>query len=193
MNFDSFYVLQSEHKRGALIVAASTDMLPPAKISQLLRGETILSSPLQFHHHMGSRPTDILDTGHVIPLISDRVFNILQDDGFSGWSTYPVEVFGKGGARLPGYHGLMVTGRCGPIDQSRSRIIVKPPPVPTGRHYQVRLGLYFDPASYDGSDLFLPEGTAFILVTERVKKALENAKCSNAALERITEIERSLL
>ena len=42
--------------------------------------------------------------------VSDRVVDLLRDGGFTGWDTYPIEVFLKDGSRLPGYRGLMVTG-----------------------------------------------------------------------------------
>jgi len=43
--------------------------------------------------------------------------------------------------------------------------------------------------TWDGSDLFLPEGTGYKFVTEEIKTALEKAKIRNIWFERITEIE----
>lgn len=51
-------------------------------------------------------------------------------------------------------------------------------------------GFYFDPASWDGHDLFVPEGTGQIFVVERAKEVMERAELSNIQLQRITEIER---
>jgi hypothetical protein len=53
------------------------------------------------------------------------------------------------------------------------------------------VGLFFDETSWDGSDLFQPQGTLFVLVRDSVRRALEEAKVRNVAFERITDIERT--
>ena len=71
--------------------------------------------PLIFRQKKGSggrKLVDFINTGwgDVPGPVSDRVIGLLRDGGFTGWDTYPVEVFLKDGSRLPGYRGLMVTG-----------------------------------------------------------------------------------
>lgn len=51
---------------------------------------------------------------------SDRVIDLLRDEGFTGWDTFPVEVYLKDGSRLLGYQGLIVTGKCGALDPAAS-------------------------------------------------------------------------
>ena len=68
--------------------------------------------------------------------------------------------------------------------------MILPPPVPEGNEVPGLRGLLFDPATWDGSDVFTPETTTFVLVTDAVREALEAASPSNLRLERITEIER---
>lgn len=158
-------------------------------VERVFRGEHRLSAPIVFHpmkHGGGSTPYDLMGTTFPpLLLISDRVVSVLR--GFSGWTTYPVEVHGKKGERIPGYHGLAVTGRCGPIDYTQSTPRVCEPPAPQGRRSRQWFGLCFDPRTWDGSDVFVPEGTSIKVVVEAVKQALEKAKITNADFIPLTE------
>lgn len=188
MDFDRLYKLGRARKRTSLHVAPRE----PDEIDDfaILRGEIRPQKPLVFEYMKGasgSTPRDLVSTSLVsLRLISDRVISVLRE--FSGWGTYPVEVYGKKGERIPGYHGLAVTGRCGPIDDSRSRPAVYPPAVPQGRPTLVWIGLYFDPETWDGSDVFLPEDSANIFVTEAVKEAFEKAKITNVEFTPLTQV-----
>jgi len=150
-------------------------------------------SPIVFRRDSGSRAYDYVTTTYaILQLVSQRFIDVLREGGFTGWSTYPVEVYGKHGELIPGYHGLAITGRCGPIDDSMSELIWCEPVQPgKTKHYQRLLGLYFDPESWDGSDLFCPEGTARVIVRDVVKDALEAVKITNVDFTSITEELRS--
>lgn len=50
-------------------------------------------------------------------------------------------------------------------------------------------GVRFDPSTWDGSDLFMPEDSTWILVTEEVKRAFDRAKVRNVLFQRVTEFE----
>lgn len=140
---------------------------------------------------MGARsPRDVIWTGFAAPLlISDRIVDLLGKLGAQGWSTYKVQLSGKRGERITGYSGLSAPGRCGPIDNSRS--------VEIGRRFPAGIfpvwrGLYFEPQTWDGSHVFMPEGRAgWIFVVEAVKQAFEKAKVKNVDFRRLEEIERS--
>ncbi|HEY8207038.1 MAG TPA: hypothetical protein VIG99_06145, partial [Myxococcaceae bacterium] len=125
-----------------------------------------------------SKPSDFIYTTLATPIIiSDRVVGILKDGGFSGWRTYPIELLGKGGNRIPGYHGLAVHGRCGPIDESRA---VKLDQIMPGGVFPAWYGLFFDSETWDGSDLFMTSSAkAWVFVVDAVKRALEKAKVTN--------------
>lgn len=49
--------------------------------------------------------------------------------------------------------------------------------------------LQFWPETWDGSDLFSPEGSRLVIVTQAVCDALVKAKVTNARMKRITEVE----
>lgn len=107
----------------------------------------------------------------------------------SGWRTYPIDLFGKDGLRIPGHQGLAVHGRCGPIDDNRS---VKFHEIYPGGVFPAWRGLYFDPASRDGSDLFMPAGEAgWILAVDAVKRAFEKAKATNLLFTALDQVEQA--
>ena len=139
-----------------------------------------------------SKPSDLIFTTLATPvIISDRVVGILKGEGFTGWQTYLIRLFGKDGVRIRGYHGLAVHGRCGPLDDSRS--VKRDKILPSGifpRWY----GLFFDPATWDGSDLFMTSGPqAWVFVVEAVKRAFEKAKVTNVEFTALDQLERARL
>lgn len=188
MDFSKLYLIRDADIRGALVV--SLGQLDHIAIA---RAEKLPTVPLVGRCLQGGSPRDVVATGYAaLDLFSDRVIQVLRDGGFTGWTTYPVEIYGKNGVRIDGYHGFAVTGRCGPVDWSKGKKVRKPPPVPQGQGYDAWMGLYFDPYSWDGSDVFMPEGGATCnIVVERVKLVLEKAKVTNIRFKPLTEFERS--
>lgn len=159
----------------------------------LTRGERRPKEPLAFVHRMGGKvPSDVIWTGYVvIHIFADRVVELLRQKGFTGWSTYPVEVRGKDGEVFPGYHGMSFPGRCGPIENARSTIVYEQMP---GGVFPRHKGIFFAPETWDGSDFFMPsDGSGFVFVTEAVKEAFEKAKVKNVCFSRLDEIKRILL
>ena len=155
----------------------------------LFRGEIQLPSPLRLGTYSGGHPSDFLWAGltHII-CISQRVVDLLSENGITGWSVYPVEVFGRNGEPLPKYNGLSVIGPDCVRDRSRSQIVDKPPPVDGGRGYQVYHGLYFDENQWDGSDFFRVLGIATV-VTDKVYRIFKRAKVTNVRFTPLTEVE----
>ncbi|MDY5043654.1 MAG: hypothetical protein SPF15_06610, partial [Candidatus Cryptobacteroides sp.] len=57
----------------------------------------------------GSKIHEINPTNGVsYPIVSDRVISILEDNGITGWKTYPIILYDKHGNRLDGYNGFYV-------------------------------------------------------------------------------------
>ncbi len=121
-------------------------------------------------------------------IVSDRIVDILKSEGFSGWDTYPVELYGRDGSRIPGYQGLAVRGRCGVVDRERSVPFKKVMP---GGVFTWWRGLYFDPATWDGSDIFVAsERGGWIFVLDEVKRALLDAGVKNLQFTPLDDVER---
>lgn len=137
-------------------------------------------------------PTDVIWTSLVAPIIvSDRLVAILRHEGFVGWDTFNVSLKGKSGEPIDGYSGLVVRGRCGKIEDTLSVQFDKTMPAGVFPWWR---GLYFDPATWDGSDFFMPAGNVgWVFVTEAVKRALEKAKVRNVEFIALSEVERLLL
>ncbi len=140
----------------------------------LLNGILVPSSPVRAVHLKGSRLRDVIWTGTIgVTLISTRFVDFLLRHAITGWRTYPVHLFDRAQRPVPDYHGLAIVGRCGAIDDARAVRCVIPPRSPAGRGVPGKRGLYFMDDQWDGSDLFLPAGTAFIFAVERLRRAAE--------------------
>lgn len=163
----------------------------------LTRGEVEASGPIQVSWYMrGAMPSDFVWTGNAWALVVHRrVVQLLREKGFTGWGMYVVSVIDKGGDYHPDYEGLVVWGRCGPADLSRSVVVLSQPPSEyyVGGRFPQFLGYYFPEDSWDGSDIFMemPDArarkTARVFITERLRLAFEAARVKNVKFERLTE------
>ena len=151
-------------------------------------GEVVPREPVVFKRQEGSLARDLMGgTAITNNLVSQAFIDALESNGITGWSTYPVRLFGKADQELPGYYGLAVTGRSGPADKSRSRVV---------RHRRAdgslvvrsdgsivkrRYGWFIDPETWDGMDLFVVGTTRAICVTVAAKEKLEAAGLTGLA------------
>jgi hypothetical protein len=157
---------------------------------EIYSGDFICSNPLEFKYYVGgATPYDIIATGWVgIYLISYKTIDLLIRNNIRGWKVYPTIVFDKKNNVLNNYSVLTITGKCGSIDWSKSYEFQKQL-TPTGQFANMLRGIHFDYNEWDGSDIFIPKGSKFILVTERVKILFELNKISNAEFKEIESIE----
>jgi hypothetical protein len=185
-DYRRFYVLDEAFRRGALRVHALRDIPDPLALT---RGE-VAAQPVRFHHDAGTRAYDLVGTtwGGIL-LVSDRVISALEEHHFTGWRAYTVALFDSRGAAIDGYSGLAVTGRCGPVEDGLSPLMPVPPRGPGGSVVMARIGLRFVPDTWDGSDLFVPDETGLVFVTQAVRDALCAIKVTNMNFTRITEVE----
>ena len=122
----------------------------------------------------GSKIHEINPTNGVsYPIVSDRVISILEDNGITGWKTYPIILYDKHGNRLDGYNGFYVDvmkgmgldfeppqDRCDKTTEDWKWIVTK-----RG---------WLDITNWDGRD-FTRAGWG-IIVTERVVKLFKKEK-----------------
>lgn len=151
------------------------------------RGEIPVASATAAWFMGAAQPEAWIETGAVHPnLFSPALVLALRQIGATGWATYPVALTGKWDEPLATYYGLVVHGRCGPIDESRSVRVVRE--YPAGRFTRLR-GLFFDESSWDGSDFFMPrDRTGWIFVTRRIRDVIA-ARVRHAGLEHLYEVE----
>ena len=122
----------------------------------------------------GSKIHEINPTNGVsYPIVSDRVISILENNGITGWKTYPIILYDKHGNRLDGYNGFYVDvmkgmgldfeppqDRCDKTTEDWKWIVTK-----RG---------WLDITNWDGRD-FTRAGWG-IIVTERVVKLFKKEK-----------------
>jgi hypothetical protein len=123
-----------------------------------------------------------------VALFSESVIERLTRANVTGWRSYPVTLMGKKGEQLSGYHGLSIIGRCGYLDSTMSTEIMRKYP---GGVFPVLRGLYFDPDSWDGSDMFMSRNRhRWIFSVRRVKELLGGY--SNLRVQALSEIEMEM-
>ncbi len=183
-----FYKLTERFTRGAMRFRVP-HIASWEQAAALARGELFPPDPVVFEWHSGTRPRDICGTTWATSdLISDATLDLFRSHDFTGWTTYPVEVYGRDSQPLQGLHGLAITGRCGPTEWVE--YVWVDPPVPQGQGSMKWRGLRFDESSWDGSDLFMAEGRTSIFATEEVVRAIRKAKLKNFNMRPLSEMIR---
>lgn len=125
-------------------------------------------------------------TSGMLMLLSARMCEAMMP--FSGWRPLPAVIVGTDGTERHNYAVLCVEGRSGPIDDALSERVTLPPPIPGAPGGPGLLGLYFEPDTWDGSDVFAPEGTTLTFITQEVGRAIERLKPTNARIQQLSEI-----
>jgi len=190
IDFADTYYLGEAFKRGAFRprVAGYAEMEDEI-LREHHRGQRRPVRPLRLEWAEGSCLMDFTGTTAVLPnVVSQRLVDVLRENGVTGWSTFPIELYGKNGELIEGYHGLAVTGRCGALQLGRSRVETRIGA--SGKPYKIKIGLFFDESTWDGSEMFVPEDTAHVFVIGKVKRLLEQAKISNVTFTPLNTLER---
>ncbi|GIV01171.1 MAG: hypothetical protein KatS3mg015_0001 [Fimbriimonadales bacterium] len=140
----------------------------------ILLGNVKVHEPIKFRTYSGTRVGDAHSTTMaIVLLVSDRLVQLWREHGFTGWDTFPVEVYAKDGSRVEGLHGLVVLGRSGPARRSDED--------------DPASGFVFDERTWDGSDMFVPEGTLLKCMSPRMAEATLAAKPKNVTIRRIED------
>jgi hypothetical protein len=150
------------------------------KLTSYSRGTARPSKPVLVAWGQGGKvPSDVVWIGVSQLVISERMLDKLRP--FTGWTTYPVEVYDGWGRLAPGYAGLAITGRCGRMTDNLARIEEE-----DGRAYYV--GAQFPIDTWDCSDIFYPTIGLGPVVTDPLHQALQRAKITNLIMTPLAEI-----
>ena len=148
--------------------------------------------PVLFKQDCGKKLLDILGTGWPsLYLISNKTKAILEENDLTGWKIFPIILYDKKGIEISGYHGFSVTGRCGPIDDQKAKIVDRQM-ISTGPVFKAYKGLYVGLDEWDGTDFFIPENSLFCIVTKKTANILKKDKKLNVTLENCAEFETPL-
>lgn len=192
MNYSELYLFEDPFSNRWLRLEPKSEFVNEELANMLAFGKVTASNSVKFKGFMGGPVADILRTS--LPpflCVSEKVINILKENHFTGWSTYPVEVSDRKGNNLPGYYGFAVTSYAGKRDISRSPIVVTYTS-PDGRTSTAYKGFYFDEDKWDGSDIFRVH-PAWIIVTKTVKDAFTKAKIRNVKFIALPDEETNTL
>jgi len=189
IDFEKLFLASAAAGGNAVVLNPITPVPDPFR---LYRAEEVPGVPIEFKHLQGDKWGDMVGTGWPpLTLVSRRFVDVLRFRGFSGWTTYPVNLGRVKQAPIDiEYGGLAITGRCGPFLESLSTPIIQAPVAPGGDEMPAFRGLFFEPTSWDGCDLFVAENYGRAICVEAVKRALEESGLTNLRFVRLTEFER---
>ena len=158
--------------------------------SELALGARQPAQPVVMRRIGGSAQADLLETDWAtLLLVSDRLVALLRAASATGWCLFPVDLRAQGDRPVDGYHGLGITGWAGPIKPELGRDVVLPPPVPDGNPVPGTRGWCFEPGTWDGSDVFTPQGAGAFCVTADLAEILRGSGLTGLSLTRMSEIE----
>jgi hypothetical protein len=167
-NNPKFYHLIEAEKRGEARVVSQVDY----DEWRLKSGEDKPPVPMPMRLSKGKKFYDIVCFQDPFNfLISNRIHSLLIEHKVSGWTSFPVKIEGHNEQ----YWGIQIKGRAG---------VPNRPAVP-----DFVIGLDFDISTWDGSDVFLLEGTLFTLISERLCELLISNKTTNLAVEEISKMK----
>lgn len=150
----------------------------------LVTGAAPATTELTFRRNSDrATPDDLVFGGSPsLLLVSDRFADALRQAGCSGWRVERASLIDEDGSPIETRNLLVVLGRSGPLHAPTE-------PDDPARPRWAR-GRWFDEESWDGSDVFAPDGhSGAPIVTRRVKDALEAADLTGLYFEALPDVE----
>lgn len=188
-----FYQLRDRSFRNTLHVRSRHSITGTQKLRQ---GDyTNVTFPLIATYYQGWKIRDVIAFNGIHFLISDRVKDIFESNGLTGWKSFPVKVYNKKKEEVLGYNGFSITGRTGPI-YKKEKHLFKKRYAPTGPLVDTYKGIFFDLNGWDGSDFFLPvqrignDPEGVICMTQKSYRAIKEAKVDTFSLEHLPDVEK---
>ena len=156
-----------------------------------LSGAQIRLDALNVSYFSGKRLHDFVWTAATVPLVNERVRDVLSRHQLLGWSSYQIRLFDQDDHFVPGYSGLAVTGRCASISFNKRAEAVVYKVNRNGLPIPYFKGLCFDLGAWDGSDFFMgaDEKNGWIVVSERVESLFKTQKITNCRFTPVEEVE----
>lgn len=154
--------------------------------TSVLRGDSKVDSPVaEWSSGRFEQQSPVWSAWPGVIWFHESVVEKMVGLNLRGFSSYPVSLVGKDGSEISGYRGLVILGRCGPIQPERS--LSMQADSKEGGTSEVK-GLFFEEESWDRSDIFMCESyTAHVFFSERAKKCLESV-LSNVEFQSVEEV-----
>ncbi len=188
MDLNTFFTFGSNFSQVPICV--SNKELDWETNCRIVKGDyTGIEFPISFKQSTGRKWTDILNPNSVsMYVVSERFIRLLEANNISGWKTYPITILDSAGREVNHYMGFSIVGKCGAVDYTKSTVYEKRL-VPNGSISKYYKGLYVGLDKWDGSDFFIPEGTLYIIITEKVMQIVKKYKVTNIILQNLAEYE----
>ena len=189
--FSNFFVVEDPASKKAFRGHITNDI---GDFGRLLRTEHLISHLDIENLEGGNEPGDLFWNRVTEPIcVNQKVIDLFKENNLTGWTTIPTTVKSKAGKLiLDNYFALTVHGRTDVIDYLKTSIVFKQMP---GGKYPYFQGLYFDPKSWDGSDIFMTREdvngkyTAFIYVTKKFVDTFKKNKITNIKFVNFNDYE----
>lgn len=172
---NEFYVLRNKGMRGEAICFPGNIPNSEFDESLILRNLGLPDKQVIYSPCLGKRFFDFNMVTAALNLISEKVYMLLVNNKITGWKGIPAMIHKHDDLK---YYLLTITGRCGPIDKSKT-IIVDSTNLIHGQTVKTYQGLYFSEDNWDGSDMFVSEYVNHTFITDRVKVLFEKNKVTN--------------
>lgn len=182
---NEFYVLMQKGSRGEAVCFPGNIPFSEFNVSQILRNQGLPNKKIIYAPSLGNKFYDFVMVTAAINLISERVYTLLKDNNITGWEGIPAVIHKHEDLK---YYLLTITGRCGPIDKSKTMIVDSTKLIP-GQIAKAYQGLFFSEDSWDKSDMFVSEYVNFTFITEKVKTLLEKNKVTNIIITNTKEYQ----
>jgi len=175
LDFNQLYVIELDLCLGLFYVKPdNAEKIPIDELNGYRFGEFPNGKPEKFIQMPSTAETKkglILNGYANFHLFHKRLIEAFKESGFTGWSAYPVSLYCKNGDIDKDYYAFSITGKAGDYDISKSEIIdIKKGEYFISIHRDYK-GVYFDPATWDGSDFF--KTSYLTVVTEPVMKVIK--------------------
>jgi len=169
---DGFIINVNDRKRGLLVAQE-----PMQDLYDTVRGVFSTKPPINLPRIMGAKiPGPVVDVPPCTFAVSEDKYKELEKFQLVGLCGTEAIVCSYS-YRLIGFRGCI-----GPIDKTRSHR-VRDSIIPK------KIGLFFDWKTWDGADCFVPENSAYQIVTKRAVKAFEEVFPSWFAFTPLKEAE----
>ena len=181
--YNNFFSIRDEDRKKGLIYL---DGFPKLNTDSSNALTDLNEAPSTYMIRKGDTWADVLFTNSLNLVVSERFKDLLQ--GFEGISFFPVNILTNNLHTVKvNYFNMIVRGKCGKIinELSRNELSTR---IPSGPVFMKKLGLYFDTATWDKSDFFVPSETMFIFITKKVKEVIEENKLTNVRITPIAEL-----
>lgn len=144
--------------------------------------------PLVVQYSSGGQPSDFI-WDSTIPLIHQRVVDVLATANLKGWQAVPVTVLNRRGDEISDYYVLAVTGRCKSllIDAEHSQTVMVE--YPTGLYPKLK-GLFVEPEHGDVPDIFKARDrlSGWTVVSLAFARTLSAAQIQNVKTIPVSEV-----